>query len=145
MEQRFGLRTDNTPTDWRGLQPRAQLTWDPRGDGRDVLRLGAGAFTAQPQYYLQANNIFFNGVQLADLTLTGAAVPRPDFPAYRSSVETVPGVPNGVAAPAYVNLMGADFRAPVTWKGSASYARRVTDRLTMTGTFLASETRHNYQ
>jgi hypothetical protein len=145
VEERFGLRTDNTPTDWKGIQPRAQLTWDARGDGRDVLRIGGGAFTAQPQYYLQANNLFFDGTRLADLTLTGAAVPRPDFPAYRSSVANVPGVPAGAAAPAYVNLMGADFRAPVTWKGSAAYARRVTDWLTMTATFLASETRHNYQ
>ena len=41
--------------------------------------------------------------------------------------------------------MGADFRAPVTWKASASYARRVTKALTLTGTFQAGETRHNYQ
>jgi hypothetical protein len=145
VEQRFGLRTDNTPTDWTGIQPRAQLTWDPGGDGRDVVRVGAGAFTAQPHYYLQANNLFFDGTQLADLTLTGAAVPRPDYAAYRVSLASVPGVPAGVAPPAYVNLMGAGFRAPVTWKGSASYARRLTTGFTVTGTFLASETRHNYQ
>jgi hypothetical protein len=145
VEQKFGLRTDNTPTDWSGVQPRAQLTWDPRGDGRNVVRIGAGAFTAQPHYYLQANNIFFNGTRLADLTLTGSAVPQPNFPAYRSSLSAVPGVPNGMTPPAYVNIMGAAFRAPVTWKGSASYARRLTDSFTLTGTLLASETRHNYQ
>jgi hypothetical protein len=145
VELRFGLRTDNTPTDWKGVQPRAQITWDPHADGRDVIRVGAGAFTVQPHYYLQANNIFFNGSQLADLTLTGAAVPRPDYAAYRSNLATVPGVPAGTAPPAYVNIMGADFRAPITWKASASYARRVTNTFTLTGTFLASETRHNYQ
>ena len=68
VEQKLGLRTDNTPTDWNGVQPRAQIVWDARADGRDVVRLGAGAFTAQPHYYLQANNIFFDGLQLADLT-----------------------------------------------------------------------------
>jgi len=145
VEQRLGLRTDNTPTDWSALQPRAQITIDPRGDGRDVVRLGAGAFTAQPHYYLQANNLFFDGTQLADLSLTGVAVPRPDFLAYRSNVAAVPGVPANVTAPAYVNLMGADFRAPVTWKGSVSYSRRLTDRLAVSGTLLASETRRNYQ
>ena len=41
--------------------------------------------------------------------------------------------------------MGADFRAPITWKGSASYSRRVTDWLALSGTLLASETRRNYQ
>jgi hypothetical protein len=145
VEQELGLRTDNTPTDWSGVQPRAQLTWDAHADGRDVVRVGAGAFTAQPHYYLQANNLFFDGTQLADLTLTGAAVPRPDYVAYRSSLATVPGVPNGVTAPAYINLMGAGFRAPVTWKASASYARRVTNAFTVTATVLAAETRHNYQ
>src|SRR4030095_8531778 len=79
------------------------------------------------------------------LTQTGAAVPRPYYVGYRSSLVTVPGVPNGGTVPAYVNLMGADFRAPVTWKASASYARRVTKTLTLTGTFQAGETRHNYQ
>jgi hypothetical protein len=145
VEQRLGLRTDNTPTDWSAIQPRAQITFDPRGDGHDVIRVGAGAFTAQPHYYLQANNLFFDGTRLADLTLTGAAVPRPDFPAYRSSLAAVPDVPANVAAPAYVNLMGADFRAPVTWKGSVSYSRRLADWLSVSGTFLASETRRNYQ
>src|SRR5215207_2207998 len=145
VEQRLGLRTDNTPTDWSAIQPRGQITLDPRGDGRNIVRIGAGAFTAQPHYYLQANNLFFDGAQLADLTLTGAAVPRPDFAAYRSNLAAVPGVPAGAPAPAYVNIMGADFRAPITWKGSASYSRRVTDWLALSGTLLASETRRNYQ
>jgi len=145
VEQKLGIRTDNTPTDWNGVQPRAQIVWDVRADGRDVVRLGAGAFTAQPHYYLQANNIFFDGLQLADLTQTGAAVPQPDYGSYRSSLEMVPGVPNGTSPPTYINLMGADFRAPVTWKASASYARRVMKTLTLTGTFQAAETRHNYQ
>jgi len=145
VEQKLGIRTDNTPTDWNGVQPRAQIVWDARADGRDVVRLGAGAFTAQPHYYLQANNIFFDGLQLADLTQTAAAVPQPDYVSYRSSLETAPGVPNGASPPTYINLMAADFRAPVTLKASASYARRVTRALTLTGTFLAAETRHNYQ
>jgi hypothetical protein len=45
VEQKLGLRTDNTPTDWKGIQPRAQITWDAHADGRDVVRIGAGAFT----------------------------------------------------------------------------------------------------
>ena len=110
VEQKLGIRTDNTPTDWNGVQPRAQIVWDVRADGRDVVRLGAGAFTAQPHYYLQANNIFFDGLQLADLTQTGAAVPQPDYGSYRSSLEMVPGVPNGTSPPTYINLMGAAAR-----------------------------------
>ena len=145
VERSLGLLTDHTPTDWRGVQPRAQFTWDPSGDGRDVVRVGAGAFTAQPHYYLQANNIFFDGTQLADLVLTGAAVPSPDYAAYRADLASVPGVPAGTTAPAYVNLMGPSFRNPITWKGSASYSRRITSRLSVAATLLASATYHNYQ
>lgn len=145
VEQYLHLRTDHTPTDWTKLQPRAQLTWSPGGDGRDVLRVGAGAFAAQPLYYLQANNIFFSGTQLADLTLQGAAVPVPNFAAYRSDLSTVPGVPAGTTAPAYVNLMGPAFRDPVTYKASVTYSLRVTAHLTLSGTLLASETYDDYQ
>ena len=145
VEQQFGLRTDNTPTDWRRLQPRAQLTWDPRGDGRDVVRIGAGAFAAQPHYYLQANNIFFSGTQLGDLTLSGSRVPTPNFPAYRSDLSSVPGIPGGASVPAYVNVMSAGFRVPVTQKASLTYAHRVTPELTLSATLLGAETFDDYQ
>ncbi len=145
VTQKFGLHTDNAPTDWTKLQPRAQLTWDPRDDGRDVVRIGVGSFAAQPHYYLQANNIFFNGTQLADLTLSGAKVPTPNFPAYRAALSTVPGVPAGTSAPSYVNLMSDSFRDPVTWKVSATWSHRVLSGLTLSGTLLGSETYQNYQ
>ncbi len=145
VQQTLGLRTDHTPTDWTKVQPRVQLAWDPRGDGGDVVRVGAGAFAAQPQYYLQANNMFFNGTQLADLTLTGSQVPTPNFASYRSDLSTVPGVPAGTKAPSYVNLMSSSFRAPVSWKTSASYARRITRAFSVTATVLGVETFQNYQ
>ena len=145
LESAFGLRTNNAPTDWGTLQPRVQITWDRHGNGREVVQVGAGAFTAQPHYYLHANDLVFSGTQLADLTLQGAAVPAPNFAAYRTSLASVPGIPGGSTPPAYVNLIAADFRAPLTWKGSASWVRLVGDRLRLSATLLASETFENYQ
>lgn len=144
VEQALGLRTDRTPTDWDNLQPRAQATWDVGGDGRDVVRAGAGAFAAQPHYYLQANSLFNSGTDLADLVLSGAAVPRPDYPAYRRDPSAVPGVPAGVAAPAYVNLTSPAFETPTTWKANLSYQRRAGERLTVAATVLAARTVDNY-
>lgn len=144
VEEALGLRTDRTPTDWDNLQPRAQATWDVRGDGRDVVRAGAGAFAAQPHYYLQANSLFNSGTDLADLVLSGAAVPRPDYPAYREDPSTVPGIPAGTAVPAYVNLTSPDFETPTTWKANLSYQRRIGDRLTVAATGLVARTVDNY-
>jgi hypothetical protein len=139
----FGLRTNEAPTDWGKLQPRAQLTWDVGGDGRDIVQLGAGAFGAQPHYYLHANDLFFNGTQLGDLTLQGAQVPTPDFGGFRAGTTPTPGVPAATTAPAYVNLISATFVSPLTWKGSAQYTRRITDRLRVGAMLLATETCDN--
>lgn len=144
VEEALGLRTDHTPTDWNNLQPRAQVTWDAGGDGRHVVRAGAGAFAAQPHYYLQANSLFNSGTDLADLVLSGAAVPRPDYAAYRRDPSTVPGVPAGTQVPAYVNLTSPRFETPTTWKANLSYQRRLGERLTLAATALAARTVDNY-
>lgn len=144
VEEALGLRTDRTPTDWDNLQPRAQLTWDVGADGRDVVRAGAGVFAAQPHYYLQANSLFNSGTDLADLVLSGTAVPRPDYGAYRRDPGTVPGIPAGAAVPAYVNLTSPNFETPTTWKANLSYQRRFGGRLTLAATGLVARTVDNY-
>ncbi|HYW11320.1 MAG TPA: carboxypeptidase regulatory-like domain-containing protein [Longimicrobium sp.] len=144
VEDSLGLRTDRTPTDRDNLQPRAQATWDVGGDGRDVVRAGAGAFAAQPHYYLQANSLFNSGTDLADLVLSGTAVPRPDYAAYRRDRSAVPGIPAGAAVPAYVNLTSPAFETPTTWKANLSYQRRLGERVTVAATALVARTVDNY-
>lgn len=142
LEQVMGLRTDHRPTDWDNIQPRAQVVWER---DRDVLRIGGGAFTAQPHYYLQANNIAFSGTRLADLVLTGSAVPQPDFETYRQDLSAVPGVPIGTTPPIYVNVMSAGFGSPMTWKSDLSYQRLVIEGLTLSASVLYARTTGNYQ
>jgi hypothetical protein len=78
--------------------------------------------------------------------LTGAQVPAPDYASYRRDPAAIPGIPVGAAAPpSYVNVVSPAFRMPSTWKGSATYQRRVARRLTVTGSLLASRTTGNYQ
>lgn len=145
LEQELGLRTDRRAVDATGVQPRAQLVWDVRGTGRDVVRAGAGLFTAQPHHMAHINHLLNDGLQLSEVLLTGAAVPTPDFVAYRQDLATVPGVPTGgAAAPAYVNLMGDGFRVPRTWKGDLSYRRRFGDRAALGVTGQYARTTGNY-
>ena len=146
VEEVLGERTDRRPTDWTKLQPRAELEWDVDGTGRDVLRAGAGRFAAQVPYYLHHNQLLNDGFQIADITLTGSAVPQPDYPRYRADPATTPGLPaGGFAPPPYVNLVSAAFRTPSVWKGSASYRRRMFDGgVLVTGSLLLARTSSDY-
>jgi hypothetical protein len=142
----FGLRTDRKPVSAQ-LQPRAQVTWTPGGTGNDVVRAGGGLFTAQPHYMSHINHLLNDGSQLADVLLTGSAVPTPDFVSYRQSFANVPGIPQGGAArPQYINAFAGDFRVPQTWKADASYQKRLFDgRLSVGVTGQYADTRNNYR
>lgn len=145
VEELLGERTDRAPKDFTKLQPRAQVTWDVEGDGRDMIRVGGGRFAAQPIYYLQHNQLLNDGRRIADITLTGAAIPVPDFASYRSNPSAIPGLPAGASTPApYVNLVAENFRTPSVWKGSVSYRRRVFDALHLTGTYIGTRTTSGY-
>jgi hypothetical protein len=145
VEQVLNERTDRKPSDWTKIQPRAQLVWDIDGAGRDVVRVGGGRFTAQAPYYVQHNQLLNNGFRIADITLTGASIPIPDYTSYRNNPATNPGLPAGAPPPApYVNLVSPDFKTPSIWKASGSYRRRVFEWLTVTGTYLYTRTIDDY-
>ncbi len=127
VEGAFGKRTDLTPTDF-AIQPRAQMTWTPGRAGKNLVRVGSGYFTSQPHYMAHINNLLNDGSQLADVLLTGTAVPTPDFVSYRQSFANVPGIPAGSGPrPQYVNFFGPDFKVPRTWKSDIAYQRRLFD------------------
>lgn len=145
IEQQLGERTDRRLRDWTKVQPRAQLVWEIDAASRNIVRVGGGRFAVQPIYYLQHNQLLNDGTRIADITLTGSAVPVPDFSTYRRDANTVPGLPVGASAPAaYVNLVDTDFRAPSVWKGSASFQRRFGDRIRLTASWVGSRTLDNY-
>jgi hypothetical protein len=147
LVRELGVRTDRNAVDWRGIQPRAQVLWDVRGDGRDVVRVGGGLFTAQPHQMAQINNLLNDGLRLSEVLLTGAAVPRPDFVSYRQDLATVPGVPAGATqAPAYINVMGADFRVPRTFKTDVAWQHRFGERLLvgLSGQYARTTSNYHY-
>ena len=146
VQAAFGKRTDRKPFSAQ-LQPRGQVTWNIGAAGTDILRVGTGVFTAQPHYMAHINHLLNDGSQLADLLLTGAAVPSPDFPLYRQSFANTPGLPAGGAArPAFINLFAEDYRVPQTWKSDVSYQRRMlSGRLALGITGQYADTRNNYR
>lgn len=42
----FGKRTDHRPLDLTNIQPRFNVTWDVGGEGRDIVKFGAGGFSS---------------------------------------------------------------------------------------------------
>jgi hypothetical protein len=146
VERTLGIRTDRNPSDWTKIQPRVQVLWDTHGDGRELVRVGAGRFASQLPYYEEHNQLLNDGLQLVDVVYTGASVPAPDYPEYRTDPSTIPGVPSGgPLPPSYVNSVTTGFRTPSTWRGSAAYQRRVVSWLSLGATVLASRTTGNYQ
>ncbi|HEY9227042.1 MAG TPA: hypothetical protein VIP11_10370, partial [Gemmatimonadaceae bacterium] len=94
---------------------------------------------------MQHNQLLNDGSRIADITFSGAAVPVPDYGAYRNNATANPGLPAGAAAPApYVNLVDPDFTTPSTWKASAAYRRQFGSHLTTTATLLYSRTTGDY-
>lgn len=143
-DQALGFRTDNTPTDWNNVQPRAALVWDMTGDGRNLLRMGAGLFSAQPHYYAHVNHILNSGVEQAGIDVRGALVPAPDYNAFRADPSTIPGLIPGVATTTRVDFINPDFQTPSTAKANVSYQRRITDRITLSGSLFYANAWNNY-
>ena len=65
------------------VQPRVQLTWDLGDRHNDIFKLGAGIFASDINNYAMVNNMVFDGSRICTVDIQGAAVPTPNFPAYR--------------------------------------------------------------
>ncbi len=140
----LGIRTDNKMNDFNNIQPRLQLTWDMGGRQRDILKVGGGIFSAQPVAYLQVNNVQNSGSIVGAIDVSGAAVPRPDFEAYRRDPNTAPGIPAGASFVSTINAVSDDFQVPTVFKANASYNRFIGKRLRLGANFVWSRTINNY-
>lgn len=142
----LGQRTDKVASDYKSIQPRIQFVYDIKGDQTSVLQIGAGAFSANIVHWAQLSNILQSGLSLANVVYPSNNLPTPDYISYRKDINTVPGVPAGSGnVPPYVNLIGNDFRAPMTWKANIAY-RRFFNKTFFTGiNVFYSYTNHNYR
>lgn len=144
VDAAFGVSTARAPSDWHQFQPRAQVVWAVDDARHDVIRIGAGRFSAQLPYYAQHNQLLYTGTSLADVDLRGAAVPTPDFNAYRINPASVPGLGGATLPPAYVNVVGA-WHAPRVDKTIIAWEHHLTDTWTTTLGAQYSRTSREYQ
>lgn len=151
VERELGLRTDANPTDWNNIQPRVQLTWNPGNRNRDIIRIGAGAFSAYVINYAQVNNIQNSGTKVASIDVTRPAnasqpnlVPRPDFVSYRNDPSTAPGIPAGASYVSTINLNDPNFQVPTIYKANVSYSHFFSDNVRIGANLLYAKTVNNY-
>ncbi|MDB5242497.1 MAG: hypothetical protein JWP57_3122, partial [Spirosoma sp.] len=144
VENRLSVQTNVKPQDWNNIQPRVQATWDIGGKRKNIVKIGGGVFSSQPHYYAHVNNIQNSGKMVGSIDVTGAAVPRPDFNAYRQDVSTIPGIPAGVNYVSTINAVSADFQVPTTFKGNINFNHFFGDRVRVGLNAIVGRTINNY-
>lgn len=149
VDRTLGLRTDSKITDAGKVQPRVQLTWDIKGEKKDIIRFGGGLFSSYPVNYAQVNNIQNSGTKVASIDVSRptsgpSLVPTPDFPAYREDPSTAPGIIDGVPYVSTINLNDPNLKMPSIFKANLSYNKIIGDRLRLGVNFLYSYTKNNY-
>ncbi|GAC1446350.1 MAG: hypothetical protein NVSMB56_04200 [Pyrinomonadaceae bacterium] len=144
-QTRYGqfLSDPRFPSDGRipdltdGFQPRVGISYDPKGDGKTAIRVGAGIYVARiPGLVIAgprntdgviAGNIFFAGF----LNAPPINVPAAAFPVYPGIVPTTGFAPfnPGIA------VFAKNFKAPRTVQYSVSVEREIVRDLTFLAAF----------
>ena len=133
-----GEKLDNTYqiNDANNLQPRLQLTWDVKGDGKSIVKFGSGVFvgpiTTQPISFVYTGD----GVARQEIILKGtdnilAATGGGDYTNKANWLST--RVANGSfqpgAAVSGVTLIDPNFQMPQIFKTSLSYTRFLSSKV----------------
>jgi len=124
LERELGINTHVVPFDAKNIQPRFNLIWDVKGNGQDIVKLGAGLFaselTTQPITFAHIDN----GVDFRQVDIYNN-VPKPDWAAYQKDFNAVPGLDYyktlNNTQPATVLAIDKHLKNPLTFKTNLSY------------------------
>lgn len=128
VERAFGFPTATAPSDNNNISPRLSLAYDVDGEGRSVLRAGAGYFFGRVPYVL-GGNVLGSQRPVFNLTCSGnplrndpTAPPSPlDYPNWSLGGEDNPincaGAGGFSGVPTYT-VWAPDFEYPETFKAN---------------------------
>lgn len=141
VEELFGRRTDRLPTDLR-VSPRVGFSWrlSEQGAPLRVLRGGVGEFRGRAPFGLYAGALEQTGLAGGEgqLVCVGAAVPQPDWDAFRDDPSSIPtecagGLPGEpVTGRPNVTLFDEGFGAPRSWRATLGLQAQLRQRLSVT-------------
>jgi outer membrane receptor protein involved in Fe transport len=135
----FDIDTGDFPVDSDNIAPRVGFALDVMGDGRSVLRGGAGLFygrlpavfwsnallnTGESQGFVQCSGSFFNTPETQAAVISILRGERPTF----QSCGEIPGGTGFGFSPS-VNGFSSDLEWPGTWKFNLGYDMEVIDDL----------------
>ncbi len=128
------------PSDKRMWQPRLGISWDPGGDGKQVLRASAGIFYARIPGLNMASTRSTDGTRGQTLFrasfFNGFGVTPPTWPNLIPQSE--------ISSPDHPDVFVFDknFQNPRTYSGTLSYERELISNLSVFATFTHSKTVH---
>lgn len=106
-EKQFGV-VEGIPRDYNNVAPRIGIAWDPKGDGKTVIRAGYGLFYDHPLLAIAFDSTTADGgrsVQLLSIGGTPSAC----------------GIVSAAQAPAGYNTCGGNLDSPANLNGSSIF------------------------
>ncbi len=114
-----GFPSDGTvPDQINQWQPRVGLAWEPRGDGKEVLRLGFGIFNARTPMLEQVGPLNTNGA-IATGNFRDGTFPLSLLPRYPNVLPA----PTGLPFSPIVRVFAKDYKNPRTYTANIAYER----------------------
>jgi hypothetical protein len=153
VERAFGFQTGFAPTDKNNISPRVSLAYDLNGDGRRVVRAGAGLFYGTVPGVV-GGNVLQTERPILEVNCTGSIIDGdPDAPPSPSDFRN--WATNGFQNPTSCASAGAsgvpvhtlwseDFEIPEHFKTNLGFEMLVGDRTQLSADFVFSQSNSMY-
>lgn len=132
-----------TTPSWTEFQPRFGFAWDPRGEGKTVIRGGYGIFYDQLFQNLTLFSLTQSNPQLYQtaLTLTNSAVGVGQLATFRYGVDPLPAPPAGfsfanLAVGGFGRINDPEASEPYVQKFSLGFQHELNGRMSISSDFV---------